>query len=154
MALTQFFHMLVLVNRALQPSQPQFLVLLFPPRCSLDACRTELYSMLERSKLNYWKLKVGELFQITVGLSLLISRYNQKRKNRMQDYKFIIYHWLHNILWFEACYCKHHNEKSNPSVVFRNTSSFFRFSICSCLLLQTTRVCDLTSLYLYVTKCK
>lgn len=61
---------------------------------------------------------------------------------------------LHNLLWFELCYYKHHNDKSNTSVVFRNASSFFRFSICSCLLLQTTRVCDLTSLYVYVTKCK
>ena len=51
LALTQFFHMLVLANRALQP--PQFLVLLLPLRCSLDACQTELNSMLERSKLNY-----------------------------------------------------------------------------------------------------
>ena len=85
LALTQFFHMLVLANRALQPSQPQVLVLLLPLRCSLDACQTELYSMLERSKLNYWKLKVGELFQITLALSLLSGA---TKKERM-EYKII-----------------------------------------------------------------
>ena len=46
LALTQFFHMLVLANRALQPSQPQFLVLLLRLRCSLEHAKPNYIACL------------------------------------------------------------------------------------------------------------